>query len=133
MNTFYKKIQEKRKVWLIVFYGFAFFFGCFTFPIVNFTPDAPKVLRPLSFLVCIGAYYETGMIAGALYHGKKIGFHILLTVFHVFVGMVLRYLLEFGEVSNTYNFTLPNIAVHMIIAVVICTASAVSLSNSISS
>jgi len=131
MNNFYLTIQRNRKKWLIVFYGFAFFFGCFTFPIVNFSPDAPKVLTFISLLVCIGAYYETGMVAGALYHNKKMGFHILLSVFHVAVGMVLRYLLEFGEVSNTYNFTLPNIAVHMIATVAICTVSAVSLSNSI--
>ena len=28
-------------------------------------------------------------------------------------GLACRYLLEFGEVSNTYNFTLPNIALHL--------------------
>ena len=131
MNAFYQKIQQKRKKWLIIFYGFAFFFGCFTFPIINFTPDAPKVLTALSLMVAIGAYYETGMIAGVLYQGKKFRFHAMLSVFHVSVGMALRYLLEFGEVSNTYNLTLPNVAVHMIITVVICTVSAISASNKI--
>lgn len=31
------------------------------------------------------------------------------------IGMVCRYLLEFGEVSNTYNFTLFNIVSDLVI------------------
>lgn len=31
------------------------------------------------------------------------------------MGMVARYFLEYGEVSNTYNFTLKNIVVHVVI------------------
>ena len=31
------------------------------------------------------------------------------------LGMVARYLLEYGEVSNTYNFTIKNIVVHIVI------------------
>ena len=31
------------------------------------------------------------------------------------IGMVCRYLLEFGEVSNTYNFTLFNIVSYLVI------------------
>ena len=30
-------------------------------------------------------------------------------------GMICRYLLEFGEVSNTYNFTLFNIVSYLVI------------------
>lgn len=31
------------------------------------------------------------------------------------LGMIARYFLEYGEVSNTYNFNLKNIVVHMVI------------------
>ena len=31
------------------------------------------------------------------------------------IGFLCRYFLEYGEVSNTYNFTLPNIALHLLI------------------
>ena len=31
------------------------------------------------------------------------------------MGMAVRYLLEYGEVSNTYNFTPKNIVVHIVI------------------
>lgn len=31
------------------------------------------------------------------------------------LGMLARYFLEYGEVSNTYNFTLKNVMIHMVI------------------
>ena len=31
------------------------------------------------------------------------------------MGMVVRYFLEYGEVSNTYNFTFKKVIVHMVI------------------
>ena len=38
------------------------------------------------------------------------------------LGMVARYFLEYGEVSNTYNFTLKNIVIHMIIMMLLSMA-----------
>ena len=38
-------------------------------------------------------------------------------------GMLFRYLLEWREVSNTYNFTLPNITLHIAFAVIVSTLS----------
>ena len=40
--------------------------------------------------------------------------YIVMFVFTV-IGMICRYLLEFGEVSNTYNLTLFNIVSYLII------------------
>ena len=34
--------------------------------------------------------------------------------------MGCRYLLEFGEVSNTYNFTAPNIIIHVLLTNILC-------------
>ena len=39
----------------------------------------------------------------------------------VVAGMGARYLLEFGEVSNTYNFTVLNSTVHIFVTVVLTT------------
>jgi hypothetical protein len=36
--------------------------------------------------------------------------------------MGCRYLLEFGEVSNTYNFTVPNMIVHVLLINILCLA-----------
>ena len=46
-----------------------------------------------------------------------------LNLLLVLLGMGARYLLEYGEVSNTYNFTLPNMLLHICVAVVLSTLS----------
>ena len=48
---------------------------------------------------------------------------LLINVAHIIAGMICRYFLEFGEVSNTYNFTLPNIAIHIVVILCICLCS----------
>ena len=45
----------------------------------------------------------------------------LLNIGIIIMGMVLRYFLEYGEVSNTYNFTPKKIAIHMIIMILLST------------
>ena len=39
----------------------------------------------------------------------------IVTFILTVIGMLCRYLLEFGEVSNTYNFTLFNIVSYLVI------------------
>ena len=41
---------------------------------------------------------------------------------YILAGMGCRYLLEFGEVSNTYNFTVPNMIVHVLLINILCLA-----------
>ena len=48
--------------------------------------------------------------------GKQIYKITLFNLVIVLAGMVCRYLLEYGEVSNTYNFTIPNILFHIVAA-----------------
>ena len=71
----------------------------------------------------------TGLVCGAVGKGfglifpsvrplKAYGIFILLCVF----GLVCRYFLEFGEVSNTYNFTLFNIVSYLVLVPAICIA-----------
>ena len=47
----------------------------------------------------------------------------VLNLFLVFAGMGARYLLEYGEISNVYNFTMLNSIVHMFIATLVSTAA----------
>lgn len=49
--------------------------------------------------------------------GKIFFMNLMLVV----AGMGARYLLEFGEVSNTYNFTVLNSTVHIFVTVVLTT------------
>ena len=107
------KILEHRKLFLIIDAIFLIFIGCFAFPVYNFSKDAPEISRWINVFVSLAAYYEIGLIQGVLFerkeHLKCIGMTLSMTV----VGLLCRYLLEFGEVSNTYNFILPNILLHL--------------------
>ena len=47
----------------------------------------------------------------------------LLHLGMILLSMLFRYLLEFGEVSNTYNFTAPNIALHIVATLTISMVS----------
>lgn len=69
--------------------------------------------------VSLAAYYEIGLIQGVLFEHKEHLKCMGLTLSMTLVGLLCRYLLEFGEVSNTYNFILPNIVLHLFVAVVI--------------
>ena len=68
-------------------------------------------------------YAEVGLLSGYIFDKKKIGIVLVINVAHIIAGMICRYFLEFGEVSNTYNFTLPNIAIHIVVVSCICLCS----------
>ena len=68
-------------------------------------------------------YVEVGLLSGYLFEKKKIGVVLLINAAHIVAGMICRYFLEFGEVSNTYNFTPPNIVFHIIIILCVCLCS----------
>lgn len=67
--------------------------------------------------VVLAAAWITGGILCGLFHKKSAALIILITTLLSLFGLVCRYFLEFGEVSNTYNFTLPNIMLHVVIFV----------------
>ena len=125
-NRFYTLLQSHRKIGIACFWVIAIFFGCFGFPFVNLTRalgDTQRQISILNLFMLIIAYAEVGMLSGYLFHKKKIIFVILINVAHIIAGMICRYFLEFGEVSNTYNFTLPNIVFHIIIISCVCFCS----------
>jgi len=114
-----EKILVHRKQFLIGECVCLIFFGCFTFPVYNFSKDAPEISRWINVLVSLAAYYEIGLIQGVLFehkeHLKCMGLTLSMTV----IGLLGRYLLEFGEVSNTYNFILANIVLHLFMSVIV--------------
>lgn len=114
-----ENILAHRRKWLIGECLFLIFFGCFAFPVYNFSKDAPQISRWFNVFTALVAYYEIGLIQGILFeskeHVKCIGITLVMTV----VGFLCRYLLEFGEVSNTYNFILPNIVLHLFVSAVV--------------
>lgn len=103
-------------------------FGCFCFPVWNLTKTFSRTIQLSNFALAAVAYYEVGIISAAAFPYRResvwksvitlLGFNCV----HILAGMGCRYLLEFGEYSNTYNFTVPNIVVHLIVVNVFCLA-----------
>ena len=125
-NRLYTLLQSHRKIGITLFWVVAIFFGCFCFPFVNLTKilsDTQKQISIINLFLCLVAYAEVGLLSGYIFDKKKIGVVLLINVTHIIAGMICRYFLEFGEVSNTYNFTLPNIVFHIIIISCVCLCS----------
>ena len=93
--------------------------SCCTFPIYNFTKDFGKSIVVSNLILNVLCYYELGKYEKLMLKGWKIGKVLLVNMGVILLGMVMRFFLEFGEVSNTYNFTSPNIAIHITAAFVI--------------
>ncbi|MDY5613430.1 hypothetical protein [Dysosmobacter sp.] len=118
--------KSHPKVFLSAALVLGTFFGCFCFPVLNITKVSSQDIRLAGFAVAVLAYYEIGTFLAAVFPLKKgsvaktvftlLGFNCI----HILTGMGCRYLLEFGEVSNTYNFTMPNIAVHLLAVNAVC-------------
>ncbi len=112
-------ILNHKKGFTITAYIFLVFIGCFTFPVWNFTRASWY-----NVFIAIFAYYEIGMLFRVLYEDKPLYKVALASLCFTIIGFVCRYLLEYGEVSNTYNFTLLNTAFHTLVAVGITTLTA---------
>ena len=93
--------------------------SCCTFPIYNFTKDFGKSIVTTNLILNVLCYYELGKFEKLMQKDWKIGKVLLVNMGVILLGMVMRFFLEFGEVSNTYNFTGPNIAIHITAALVI--------------
>lgn len=96
----------------VILWGFVIFFGCFYFPL--WSDYSPLKGLELAFFVLV--YCEVGKAVFHFYkkeEWKKVG---LLSVGMTLLGMVCRYFLEYGEVSNTYNFTPENIIFYAVMA-----------------
>jgi len=125
-NRLYTLLQSHKKTGITIFWIVAIFFGCFCFPLVNFTKtlsDMQKQISVWNIFICLLAYVEVGLLSGYLFEKKKKGALLLINATHIIAGMICRYFLEFGEVSNTYNFTFPNIVFHIIIISCVCLCS----------
>lgn len=108
--------KHKRLLWIMVL-GYTVFNGCVVFPFSNemFPFDFSKALLFMVGYGMIGILY-----AGLLDHRKGISV-LLLTVLLTLVGIMGRFLLEFGEVSNSMNFTPLNLVLFLTIIPIYCT------------
>lgn len=95
------------------------------FPIVNFNPDKPVNLGlPLHLMIIVMAFNfhkSIGSLEAIIFAEWSTTFIGVFNVAIVLCGLACRYLLEFGEVSNTYNFTISNVFFQVIVLAAIST------------
>ena len=111
-----KNMKRSSKILLCLLF---LVISCCTFPIYNFTKDFGKSIVTTNLILNVLCYYELGKFEKLMQKDWKIGKVLLVNMGVILLGMVMRFFLEFGEVSNTYNFTVPNIAIHITAALAI--------------
>lgn len=116
-------MKNKKRFTLIVLWLLFLVIACCSFPIYNFTKDFGKSIVATNLILNILCYYELGKYEKLMLKKWKVAKVALLNLGVILLGMVLRFFLEFGEVSNTYNFTVPNIAIHIAAAFIISIVS----------
>lgn len=97
--------------------------ACSSFPIYNFTKDFGKSIVVTNLILNVLCYYELGKYEKLMLKDWKVSKVMLVNMGVILLGMVLRFFLEFGEASNSYNFTGSNIAIHITVAFVISIVS----------
>ena len=109
------KKKEKKGLLKGIFWGFVVFFACFNFPIGSekFPAEWHDYIR---FFYC---YAMTALGLHAVYGEDRGPSLYPRLVLFTALGMGCRYLMEFGEFSNTYNFTLFNIVVYLFAAPIV--------------
>ena len=111
-----KNMKRSSKILLCLLF---LVISCCTFPIYNFTKDFGKSIVTTNLILNVLCYYELGKYEKLMQKDWKIGKVLLVNMGVILLGMVMRFFLEFGEVSNTYNFAGPNIAIHITAALAI--------------
>ena len=112
-ETRIKIIEKHKKAWIVAFFAMVVFFSCCLFPLnvfhLNFSTDF------LKYVIFIAAFVSMGTLLAYLHLSNG---NILKNYAYVLaamaVGLGARYLLEYGEISNVYNFTGVNVYVFIL-------------------
>ena len=99
------------------------FLACCAFPFYNLTKPFSGALTFTNLFVNFSVYGYIGAFMARFQPHAGIRKVVLMNLAVILGGMLCRWLLEFGEVSNTYNFTPSNIALHLLVTVTISTWS----------
>jgi len=115
--------RSHRRIAAASMFLFFVILACSSFPIYNLTKQFSTTLTFTNVFVSVSIYAYLGAFMTCLRPQARIEEVFLIHLAIVLGGMLCRFLLEFGEVSNTYNFTLPNIALHLTVTLTISTVS----------
>ncbi len=113
MDNIRKAMQAHKRLSYILVLGLIIFINCFGFPVYNFVKEWPAVIAAGNIYNLVVSAAASGIGLGELFPERHYIFIALLTAGTACAGLACRFLLEYGEVSNAYNFTVPNIIFHL--------------------
>ena len=113
MEQFRAYVQKYRSISYILGIGVLVFINCCGFPILNLSKEWPLMMTATQIYVVFAGALFSGAILAGLFPKRKFAAVAAVDFAAIAIGLACRYLLEFGEVSNTYNFTIPNTLLHI--------------------
>lgn len=111
MNKFRLYLENHPKIPKMLILGYIIFAGCVVFPFGN-------ERSPFDFMkayLVIASYGIIGSGFARIYGINKGRFVYIVSIILTGLGMIFRYFLEYGEVSNTMNFTPFNIISYLVV------------------
>lgn len=115
MKNLQTSTKKHKKLFCVLGFVFIVCLECCVFPVGRVPLGGDRISVFINIYTAIVISKCVSEIEVAIFP-KKTWLLILLLNFGITImGMLTRYLLEYGEVSNTYNFTPKNIVVHIVI------------------
>lgn len=110
-------VHKHKKQAIMVGFLFIICLQCCVFPAVNRSYNASYAIVFINFIAAIGICKCSGDLEAEFLPNGTWGQVLVLNLVLTLLGMAARYFLEYGEVSNTYNFTFRNILLHIVMMV----------------
>ena len=115
MKNIRTSIREHKKLFCIMGLVFVVCLECCVFPVGSSTLGGNSISILINFATAVATGKCVGEIEVIMFPKVSWLPILLLNLGITIMGMVVRYFLEYGEVSNTYNFTFKKVIVHMVI------------------
>ena len=106
---------KHKKLLFVIGLIFIVCLECCVFPVGYFAYGRDMTIGLINLAAAIGISKCVGEIEAIMFPKVTWLLVLFLNLGITIMGMVVRYFLEYGEVSNTYNFTLKNILLHVAI------------------
>ena len=115
MKNIRTSIREHKKLFCIMGLVFVVCLECCAFPVGSSMLGGNSISIFINFATAVAIGKCVGEIEVIMFPKVSWLPILLLNLGITIMGMVVRYFLEYGEVSNTYHFTFKKIVVHMVI------------------
>ena len=115
MKNFRTFMIEHKQMVCILGLLFIVILECCVFPVGRITDSSLFSTGIINLVTAIYICKCLGEIVAVLFVNATWMSVILINFGITILGMTVRYFLEYGEISNIYNFTLKNIVIHILI------------------